>query len=622
MMFSITLFAAAAAAISMISLVTATYDLNSQANLALYYGQGPNQQPLAHFCNSSSVDIIPIGFVNIFPSLANGLVAENFGNQCWNGNYTGPGYNGVNNPANNFLYRQCPQLQEDIYYCQTQTKKKILLSLGGEGGNYQLNGKADGEYLADFLWGAYGPYNASWVAAGGVRPLDRGYNNADPSKTIDIDGFDFDIERQSTDSQVGYIAAINRLRVRFAQYKQLNSCSKTYLISGAPQCPLPEQNMGLTITNAKFDILFIQFYNNGANGCTARNYSSSTNKATSGFNYNKWVTFVNSGASAGAKLYIGLLGSNYAGTASDYILASEAKPLIAAYHGATQFGGVMLWEATYAENNNAVTGYPGMNYYQIIKSFLAPYAPTVTSTTAICATTTSRSVSSSKTSTTSSKLTTTKATTASSTSSPTKPATSSCTGLALATPKPSTALCGIKANFIAKAGSGALTSYSTGPYVASYQACAAQCIATSTCTNVYFVQGSTCNLKYGPVSYVVNTSGVNAYSLYTTDCFQCATCPNAVLASPAPAGSLCNVAGNSIPAAGTGTLVAYGAGSPYAANIRACGSVCFATAGCTNVYFVAGTNCNLHYGPTTYTPNTSGVNVFYIYDASCFTCVY
>jgi hypothetical protein len=97
-------------------------------------------------------------------------VAENFGNQCWNGNYTGPGYNGVNNPANNFLYRQCPQLQEDIYYCQTQTKKKILLSLGGEGGNYQLNGKADGEYLADFLWGAYGPYNASWVAAGGVRP--------------------------------------------------------------------------------------------------------------------------------------------------------------------------------------------------------------------------------------------------------------------------------------------------------------------------------------------------------------------------------------------------------------------------------------------------------------------
>lgn len=152
---------------------------------------------MAHFCDSSAVDIIPIGFINIFPNLANGLVAENFGNQCWDGNYTGPGYNGVNNPNNNFLYRQCPQLQEDIYYCQTQTKKKILLSLGGDGGNYVLNGAADGRYLADFLWGAYGPYNATWVANGGVRPLDRGSTNLDLTKTIDIDGFDFDIERAS-----------------------------------------------------------------------------------------------------------------------------------------------------------------------------------------------------------------------------------------------------------------------------------------------------------------------------------------------------------------------------------------------------------------------------------------
>ena len=153
---------------------------------------------MAHFCDQSTVDIIPIGFINIFPAGANGLVAENFGNQCWNeGNYTGPGYTNGLKPQNNFLYTRCPQLQEDIYYCQTQTKKKILLSLGGDGGNYQLNGAADGIYLANFLWNAYGPVNESYVAAGGIRPLDRGLFNTNTSMTVDFDGFDFDIERAS-----------------------------------------------------------------------------------------------------------------------------------------------------------------------------------------------------------------------------------------------------------------------------------------------------------------------------------------------------------------------------------------------------------------------------------------
>ncbi|KAH6715854.1 glycoside hydrolase superfamily, partial [Leptodontidium sp. MPI-SDFR-AT-0119] len=275
-MFSTRLIAAAAASLSLMSSVTADYNPASQANLAMYYGQGPSQQSLAHFCNSSSVDIIPIGFINIFPNLANGLVAENFGNQS------------------------------------------------------------------------------------------------------------------------GYIACIKRLREHFAAYKLVNSCSKTYLISGAPQCPLPDGNMGLTIAGAQFDLLFIQFYNNGANGCTARNYTTDGNKG--GFNYNKWVTVVNQGASKGAKLYLGLLGSSAAGTAGDYLTALESKSLIDAWHGAPQFGGVMLWEATYAENNFP-SSFPGKNYYQIIKQLLSTYAPTTTAPATVCSST----VSSSKTSTSTSK---------------------------------------------------------------------------------------------------------------------------------------------------------------------------------------------------------------------------
>lgn len=46
----------------------------------------------------------------------------------------------------------------------------------------------------------YGPYNDTYYQNGGIRPLDRGYYNTDlaPYYQLDIDGFDFDIEVQTT----------------------------------------------------------------------------------------------------------------------------------------------------------------------------------------------------------------------------------------------------------------------------------------------------------------------------------------------------------------------------------------------------------------------------------------
>lgn len=144
--------------------------------------------------------------MNSFPAQGNGLpgfVAGAHG--CWGGAYyQGPGYNGINNPLDNVLAVQCPEIQQDIPLCQ-QLGKKILLSLGGaaEFSNYQLTGAADGVNFAEFLWGAYGPYNQTWInlnPATNIRPFDRGPSNLDLSSgyQIDIDGFDFDIERAPT----------------------------------------------------------------------------------------------------------------------------------------------------------------------------------------------------------------------------------------------------------------------------------------------------------------------------------------------------------------------------------------------------------------------------------------
>ena len=125
------------------------------------------------------------------------MIGENFGNKCYGDSYyQGPG----NDPAENQLPTRCPTVQEDIPYCQQTRNKKILLSLGGASSTYALTGADEGIALADFLWGAYGPLTDDWVAAGGLRPLDRSSTNTDTSAEyqIDIDGFDFDIEYTSS----------------------------------------------------------------------------------------------------------------------------------------------------------------------------------------------------------------------------------------------------------------------------------------------------------------------------------------------------------------------------------------------------------------------------------------
>lgn len=183
--------------------------------------------------------------------------------------------------------------------------------------------------------------------------------------------------------------------------------------------------MGATIAEAKFDILWVQFYNNDANGCSARKYISDglsgnfnlDNRTVQAKQYGDWVSTIAGGASCDAKIYMGLLGgpTGSSGSPNDFLTPAEAKVLIDAYQGVENFGGVMLWEATAAAAVD-MSVYPGYTsadtYWSAIKHILEPYAPLTTSTSSICVSTTSSSSSSSKTSsstsTTSSSTTTSK----------------------------------------------------------------------------------------------------------------------------------------------------------------------------------------------------------------------
>jgi hypothetical protein len=136
---------------------------------------------------NSNVDIVPLGFLDIYPAQGNGYPGTNFASSCTGTNFAGPGYDSVNNPALNDLKNDCPTLVDGIGYCQQQGKK-VLLSLGGAPGttDYQLTSTSDAEYMADFLWGAFGPLQTpnNWP-----RPFDDAATG-----THEVDGFDFDIE--------------------------------------------------------------------------------------------------------------------------------------------------------------------------------------------------------------------------------------------------------------------------------------------------------------------------------------------------------------------------------------------------------------------------------------------
>ncbi|KAI9668498.1 MAG: hypothetical protein M1829_005376 [Trizodia sp. TS-e1964] len=306
--------------------IASAFDATAKTNLVSFYGQGPNQKRLSYFCQDSLIDIIPIAFIDIFPDQGKGgYPGSNFGDQCGSEYYTTP------SGQVSQLLSHCPYFVTDIPLCQSKGKK-ILLSIGGGWPqDYKLDNDQSGINFANFLWGAFGPADPKWT---GPRP----FGNAV------VDGFDFDIEYNGP---VGYVAMINRLRTLYA------TANKTFYITGAPQCIVPDENMGDIIKHTGFDFLFIQFYN--TDGCSARDYIAAT--PNTHFTYSDWVTFIQASANPKTKIFIGLPAAPAAAINPKYYLTpSEAKTLINAFKSSRLFGGAMLWESTYGDNNKVPAG--------------------------------------------------------------------------------------------------------------------------------------------------------------------------------------------------------------------------------------------------------------------------
>ncbi|KIX94067.1 uncharacterized protein Z520_10093 [Fonsecaea multimorphosa CBS 102226] len=367
---------------------TAAKRASSQPSLAVYWGQGPDQNRLTDFCQDTTMDIIPIGFVNIFPDQTGGP-GTNYGNACGSVTWKSP------NGTQTNVYTTCDEIAADVAVCQGKGKK-ILASIGGEASGNFIATTNSAKSFADFLWGSFGPVQDPTLVQF-PRPF---------GDTV-VDGFDLDIE---SGGDFGYADLVNELRANFAE-----DSSKTYIISAAPQCVVPDAHLDDAIQHSMIDYLFIQYYN--TDQCSAASLFSSGSLDTTAdptFGWAKWLH--DNSLNGDIKMFLGLPASTTAANPNHYLDLDQAQALIEEYACTSPyqgiFAGVMLWEATYSENNQI----NGQSYAANIKDIFGQLScapPTTSSTTSSSTTTTTSTTTESTTSTTTTTTITTTTTTTS-----------------------------------------------------------------------------------------------------------------------------------------------------------------------------------------------------------------
>jgi chitinase len=289
--------------------------------------------------------------------------------------------------------QDCTALAGSITTCQA-AGIKIILSLGGANSyGYSLQSNSEAEQIGQYLWDAY--------ANSGNTSVERPFGDG-----VYVNGFDFDIETNGGSSQY-YASMISTLRSNFA-----SDTNNKYYITGAPQCPIPEPNMGVIIGNSTFDYLWVQFYNNN-NGwpSTPNTTYESCSLGFDGnapFNYDQWVDYIATTPSSGAKIFIGVPAAPLASNGNPdgevyYATPAQIATLVSEYKSNPVFGGIMMWNAGFSDSNVNNSCTFAQETYEILNTG----SPCGGSGSTGPGTTTTTTISSTETSTTKTTATTT-----------------------------------------------------------------------------------------------------------------------------------------------------------------------------------------------------------------------
>ncbi|KAH0489741.1 hypothetical protein TgHK011_010156 [Trichoderma gracile] len=310
------------------------------AQNVVYWGQNGGgtveNNDLSAYCTpTSGIDIIVLSFLYQWGQGSSAL-GGTIGQSC--------GITTSGEPQN------CDALTAAITKCKN-AGVKIILSLGGASAFSSFQTADQAAQAGQYLWNAYGG------GSGVTRPLG---NNV-------VDGWDLDIESNPGTNE-NYAALVSALRSNFA-----SDPSRQYVISGAPQCPLPEPNMGVIIQNAQFDYLWVQFYNNNeypGDPCSLGLPGDAP------FNFNNWTTFIQSTPSKDAKVFVGVPAAPLAANGAPsgevyYATPSQLADIVNDVKSNPAFGGIMMWSAGFSDTNVN----DGCNYAQEAKNILLTGSP-------------------------------------------------------------------------------------------------------------------------------------------------------------------------------------------------------------------------------------------------------
>ncbi|CAA0843077.1 Acidic endochitinase [Striga hermonthica] len=196
---------------------------------------------------------------------------------------------------------------------------RVLLSLGGETGSYNLPTPDSARQVADYLW------NAFLGGSSGPRPLGPAV----------LDGIDFDIESGTGQN-------LDELARALSGY---SAQGRRVYLSAAPQCPIPDEHLDTAIQTGLFDFVWVQFYNNAQ--C---DYRSGVDNLVA--RWNQWAD------GPAQQLFLGLPAAREAAPDGGYmeadVLVSQVLPRIRTN---PKYGGVMLWNRLFDQGySSAIRG--------------------------------------------------------------------------------------------------------------------------------------------------------------------------------------------------------------------------------------------------------------------------
>ncbi|KAL6508373.1 hypothetical protein OROHE_021915 [Orobanche hederae] len=272
--------------------------IRDRGGIAIYWGQNGHEDSLSKTCAARRFSYVNIAFLSTFGNGQNPLL--NLAGHC--------------NPTPSV--NNCGFIGKEIKACQ-KLGIKVMLSIGGGAGTYNLTSSNDAKELSDYLWENF---------------LSRGANStARPLGDAVLDGIDLDIERGFSD-----------------YYRYLVRCLRSHnpkvIISGAPQCPLPDRYLSSALNATVFDYVWVQFYNNPQ--CQ---YSSSSNSSANLLD--SWRRWTRNPSVKARKIFLGLPASKDAagsGFIPAGVLTTEVLPAIKKSH---KYGGVMLWSKYWDEQS-------------------------------------------------------------------------------------------------------------------------------------------------------------------------------------------------------------------------------------------------------------------------------